>query len=216
LSLSKDRPCLVIIAGPNGSGKSTLTQWLLDHGTDFGDYINPDDIARTLMGSYEERVREAQAIADERRALFIGARQSFSFETVMSHPSKLEVLREARAAGFFVQMFFVATDDPLINVSRVANRVAKGGHDVPVHKIMERYTRVLALLPEAVRLCDAATLFDNSGMMIKPWMATELHEGRLVCRSPGIAAGPRVPDWMNADVPGWIMDIHRAIHAPAP
>jgi predicted ABC-type ATPase len=99
-----------MIAGPNGAGKTTLTQLLRRRSVDFGRYINPDDIARELEGSYDARVAQAQIVADDRREQFIESRQSFSFETVMSHPSKIEILVKARAVGFFVQLFFVGTD----------------------------------------------------------------------------------------------------------
>jgi len=114
-----------MVAGPNGSGKTTLIQWLLDSGIDFGEYINPDDIASELHGSYETRTAQAQIIAERRREACIEAKRSFSFETVMSHPSKIDILARAREAGFFVQLFFVGTDDPQINVERVTLRVAK-------------------------------------------------------------------------------------------
>ena len=126
MTSTDSNPFVIIIAGPNGSGKSTLTHHLLAKGADFGRYINPDDIASGLTGSYDDRVREAQTIAETLRLDAIRDRASFSFETVMSHPSKLDVLRQARSAGFFVQMFFVATSNPAINVDRVANRVAQG------------------------------------------------------------------------------------------
>jgi hypothetical protein len=90
-----------MIAGPNGSGKTTLTRWLRQTDIDLGQYINPDDIALELEGSYEARTAEAQQVADRRREEYIRTKQSFSFETVMSHPSKLEVLVRARQAGFF-------------------------------------------------------------------------------------------------------------------
>lgn len=124
-------PFLLIVAGPNGAGKTTLVQTLRQNGVEFGEYINPDDIARELQGSYDDRVRQAQVIADRRREACIEARRSFSFETVMSHPSKIDILARAKAAGFYVQLFFVGIDDPQTNIDRVRLRVAQGGHDVP-------------------------------------------------------------------------------------
>jgi hypothetical protein len=73
--MQDERPFVVIVAGPNGSGKSSLTRQLQAQGHDFGEYINPDDIAAGLFGSYDERVRQAQAIADTRRAEAIAARR---------------------------------------------------------------------------------------------------------------------------------------------
>ena len=80
-------PFLLVVAGPNGSGKTTLTNFLRGAGQAFGEYINPDDIAIGLSGSYDARVREAQSIADAMRDACVGEGRSFSFETVMSHPS---------------------------------------------------------------------------------------------------------------------------------
>jgi predicted ABC-type ATPase len=90
-----DTPRLLIIAGPNGSGKTTLTTRLLD----FGEYINADEIALTLKPS-PERDRQAQIEADRRRRQCLDARRSFSFETVMSHPGKIDEMREAKASAF--------------------------------------------------------------------------------------------------------------------
>lgn len=152
-----------MIAGPNGSGKSTLTRQLRAAGIKLGRYINADDIDSGLPGPPgEERSRRAQALAEEARRECLAKGISFTFETVMSHPSKIEVLREARRRGYAVVIFFVALESPRLNVERVRQRVALGGHDVPEDRIVPRYERSLSLLPEAIEQCDRAILFDNS------------------------------------------------------
>ena len=83
------QPFLLVFAGPNGSGKSTLTNYLIEAGVDFGEYINPDEIATALDAPEPQRSRRAQAIADFHRDRCLSSRLSFSFETVMSHPSKV-------------------------------------------------------------------------------------------------------------------------------
>jgi predicted ABC-type ATPase len=153
---------MLMIAGPNGSGKTTLIRMLLQHGVELGEHISPDDIARELEGSYEERVRQAQVVADRRRESCIEAKRSFSFETVMSHPSKIDILARAKAAGFYVEVFFVGIDDPQTNIERVRLRVAQGGHDVPPDKIVPRWHRTMALLHGAIKIADQSFLFDNS------------------------------------------------------
>jgi predicted ABC-type ATPase len=157
-----DVPFILMIAGPNGAGKTTLISALRKRGVEFGEYINPDDIATELQGSYDERVRQAQVIADRRRDACIEAKHSFSFETVMSHPSKVDILARAKAAGFYVQLFFVGIDDPQTNIERVRLRVAQGGHDVPPDKIVPRWHRTMALLHRAIKIADQSFLFDNS------------------------------------------------------
>jgi len=114
-----DQPVLLMIAGPNGSGKSTLTRQLVAEGIDLGVYINPDDIAEGLTGDYPDRVAKAQRRADEIRQDCLARRVSFSFETVMSHPSKIDVLKQARSLGYSNVLYFVALESPELNVARV-------------------------------------------------------------------------------------------------
>lgn len=156
------RPRLVVFAGPNGSGKTTLTRQLRAQGVDIGEYINPDDIAVELTGSYEKRVRAAQQIADERREACLRNQRNFSFETVMSHESKIAFMRRARDAGFHVTLYFVGTDNPRINLSRVENRVSLGGHSVPEDRIISRYHRSMEALGEVILAVDRSVLFDNT------------------------------------------------------
>jgi predicted ABC-type ATPase len=116
-----DAPFLLVIAGPNGSGKTTLTDYLLKAGIDFGEYINPDEIAATLDLPEPARSKQAQAIADVERDGCLTSRLSFSFETVMSHRSKVDFMIRADDAGYDVTIYFVCTSDPEINVRRVEN-----------------------------------------------------------------------------------------------
>ncbi len=87
---------------------------------------------------------------------------SFTFETVMSAQAKVDFFCQARAQGFKTYLYYVATEDPEINISRVAYRVSQGKHNVPRDKIIERYHRSLDLLADAVTCADRAYLFDNS------------------------------------------------------
>ncbi len=160
-----DQPFLLVVAGPNGSGKSTLTRSLLDAGIDFGIYINPDDIARTLDLPEPQRSAQAQAIADFQRETCVGRRDSFSFETVMSHQSKIDVMIRAHDAGYDVTLFFVTTSDPEINVRRVENRVSLGGHDVPHDRIRARYWRSLGFLVYGALVARRTVAFDNSALV---------------------------------------------------
>lgn len=73
----------------------------------------------------------AAVLADYLRQELLSARLSFTFETVMSHPSKVELLRQAKAAGYRTYLYFIATEDPQVNIDRIATRVALGGHPVP-------------------------------------------------------------------------------------
>ncbi len=94
----------------------------------------------------------------------------FTFETVMSSSDKVEFLRRAKDAGFRIYLYYIATEDPEINVSRIAHRVKMHGHDVPKDKIIERYFRSLDLLIDAVLLSNRAYIFDNSSEK-RVWLA---------------------------------------------
>ena len=133
------KPEVVVFAGPNGSGKSTITDLLRPTGMS---YINADEIQRVLGC---ENIEAAQ-IAEERRELYLKEHESFCFETVLSTPRNLNLLRRAKQENFFIRCYYVLTADAQINVARVASRVSAGGHDVPVEKIISRYDRALDLV----------------------------------------------------------------------
>ncbi len=104
----------------------------------------------------------ASVCADFIRKKLLETRQSFTFETVMSSYDKVELLKLAQSLGYRTYLYFVATSDPIINISRVQNRVKLGGHDVPKEKIISRYYRSLENLKEAIVFSNRAYIFDNS------------------------------------------------------
>lgn len=116
--------------------------------------------------------------------------ESFTFETVMSSDDKIDLLREARGLGYRCYLYYVCTESPAINQRRIANRVLEGGHDVPADKILSRYERSLALLPQAIGLSDRAFLFDNSGQSHR--MFAEFESGRPIREDPPL------PEWYLA------------------
>jgi len=139
----------------------------------------------------------ASVIVDFIRKKLLEQKMTFTFETVMSHWSKVDLLAKAQTSGYRTYLYYVATDDPAINVSRVANRVALGGHAVPEDKIISRYHRSLDLLMEAIRHTNRAYIFDNSSDnadRAHTWVA-EITEGRkLEIKSD------RIPGWFERSV----------------
>jgi predicted ABC-type ATPase len=88
--------------------------------------------------------------------------ESFTFETVLSSPHKLNFLTSAKDKGYFLKGYFVFTTNPLLNLSRVEARVENGGHGVPEDKILKRWHNSIANLPRIIELCDVIHVFDNS------------------------------------------------------
>ncbi len=76
------------------------------------------------------------------------------FETVFSANDKLDFIRCAKQAGFFIRLFFVCTESPMINAARIAGRVMKGGHDVPIAKIISRYQKSIINCKVATAIAD--------------------------------------------------------------
>ena len=159
------RPTLCIVAGPNGSGKTTTTIQLLESEWSADSlYVNPDNIAQEEFGDWNspEAVMKAAKRATEIRYECLEQQKDFVFETVFSSDEKLEFVRKAKAAGFFIRLFFVCTSDPEINVHRVTKRFLEGGHEVPISKIISRYYKSLANAAQAIELVDRAYIYDNS------------------------------------------------------
>ncbi|MDQ0457656.1 zeta toxin family protein [Rhizobium paknamense] len=170
------RPTCVILGGPNGSGKSSAYAKLqLD-----GAWINADEIAKGLTGSDDGR---AAAIAAGRAALMkiaemIETRQSFVFETTLSSQQSINLMSEAKAAGYYVGLYYVALDSVELNIERVQRRVEKGGHGIPEDIIRRRYEGSLQKLSKALRCADEALLLDNSG--IEPREIFRVRAGEIV------------------------------------
>ena len=158
-------PVLLVIAGPNGAGKTTVTVKLrAEKWSDDVEYLNPDDVARDRFGDWNSAQASLDAArwTSERRETLLRARGGIAFETVFSTEDKLDFVQRAKAAGYFVRVFFVGTTDPRINAARVANRVIHGGHTVPIDKIISRYGRSLANLSPAIEIADRVYIYDNS------------------------------------------------------
>ena len=161
----EEKPKLIIIAGPNGSGKTTITEQLLSH--EWGDeciYINPDNIARDKFGDWnsEDAVLKAAKFATEQRYRLLDNGKSVVFETVLSSDEKLEYIKKAKEAGYFIRVFFVCTESPSINAARIAGRYMEGGHSVPIEKIVSRYGKSIVNCKRLAMLVDRLYVYDNS------------------------------------------------------
>ena len=104
----------------------------------------------------------ASFIASYLSQKLIESKQSFCYETVLSHSSKLKLLEQAKKKGYKIYLYFVFTDDWHLNIERVKLRVKQGGHDVDDKKIEQRYFRSLKLFSKAAKASASAYLIDNS------------------------------------------------------
>jgi len=153
---------LDLIAGPNGAGKTTLYERVVFPDRPGLPFVNADVIAAARFGDAAARMSYAAAeIAATTRAALIEARLDFCTETVFSHPSKVDLIDIAVAAGYDVVLHVVMVPVEL-SAHRVAARVAAGGHDVPAEKITSRYGRIWPNVVAAVGRCRRSVFYDNS------------------------------------------------------
>ncbi len=152
---------LWVLAGGNGAGKSTFYQLRLRPlGVPF---INADRIAREIYPEDPEgNSYRAARLAEEMRLQQLLTGNSFCFETVFSHPSKIDFLARSKALGYQVILVLIHLADSSLNRARVAQRVAEGGHHVPDDKVASRIPRTLANVKKAMPLCDRFYTLDNS------------------------------------------------------
>jgi predicted ABC-type ATPase len=165
MAVIEHKPVLIVIAGPNGSGKTTITTKILHHQwMEDAVYINPDQIAKDKFGDWNstEAVMQSVKYCEALREQCLVERKSLIFETVLSAPDKLLFIHRAKEVGFFVRIFFVSTSHPSINASRIAQRVMKGGHDVPITKIISRYFKSIVNCKVASQMADRTYIYDNS------------------------------------------------------
>ncbi|MBO4397440.1 MAG: zeta toxin family protein [Bacteroidaceae bacterium] len=179
---SKRLPTLCVVAGPNGSGKTSTTIRLLQNEWSEGSlYINPDNIAQEQFGDWNspDAVMKAAKVASELRYKCLEEKKDFVFETVFSSSEKIEFLRKAHEAGFFIRFFFVCTSNPQINITRITKRYLNGGHEVPISKVISRYFKSLENACEAVEFVDRAYIYDNSVEDQLPQLLFRMTEGKV-------------------------------------
>ena len=192
----KKKPVMCIVAGPNGSGKTTTTQQLLKNewGAD-SLYINPDNIAQEQYGDWNsaDAVLKAAQTATGQRYECLSNGTDFVFETVFSSAEKMDYLRKAKDAGFFIRIFYVCTESPLININRIAQRYLNGGHEVPISKTISRYYSSLKNISEAIKITDRVYLYDNSTENAAPRLILRTTDGRIAKRYTD-----DLPEWVSA------------------
>ena len=155
-------PAFTIIAGINGAGKTSLYHVLKDTES-LGARVNIDELAKESGDWRDPRAqihagRAAMAMIDE----YIGNGISFHMETTLPGAAIIKQIREAKAHGFRVCLYFVGVDDVKVAINRVHLRMAKGGHGIGDKFILKRYYQLNANLRRILPLCDEAILFDNT------------------------------------------------------
>jgi predicted ABC-type ATPase len=190
---TSDSPRLWIVAGPNGSGKTSLYD-----NADIEDFgrsvwiINPDALSQRIcdIERLEPVAANLEAVRRIERWLYasIEAHQTVGVETVLSTPKYRALVLAAKQRNFMIRLIYVLLSSGHLNIERIRLRVAKGGHDVPSDKVLERREKSLSQLPWFLYQADDAWLFDNSDA--KPQLIGTKNKGRIKLASTAL---PEIP-----------------------
>lgn len=169
-----------IIGGVNGCGKSSLTGALKAERSDLGLLIDVDKLAAQL-GSPVEGGKAAVRKIDE--CLEKGI--SFTQETTLSGARTERTIRRAKERGYTIRLYYIGLDTMEESLGRIANRVAKGGHDIPKEDVERRFSTRFADVLRILPYCDEARFFDNDNGFVE---AAEYRNGELI---PRVSNPPR-------------------------
>ena len=164
--MSDEQPICRIIAGPNGAGKTTFALDYLPRVAGCHVFVNADLIAAGLA----PLAPEARAIAAGRIVLseisqHVQARRNFAFESTLSGLAHQRLIRSLKAGGWWIELTYLALPSLELAISRVAERVRHGGHQIPEEDLNRRFFRSLNnflehyafLVDRAVCYCNADT-----------------------------------------------------------
>lgn len=181
------KPPGIVLAGHNGSGKSTMWRNHLSprirvplvNADRMMLSVLPEPIKRGRLAPWAAELRDSNEswmrVAQKGVEAFVAQamlnKVPFAMETVFSYwserpdgtvSSKIELIEQMQAAGYFVLLAFVGLTSSALSVTRVQTRVAEGGHDVPLAKLLERFGRTQRAIRAASNVADATVLVDNS------------------------------------------------------
>ena len=165
-----------IIGGVNGCGKSSLTGALKAERSDLGLIIDVDKLA-TQLHSPVEGGKAAVRKIDE--CLEKGI--SFTQETTLSGARTERTIRRAKERGYTIRLYYIGLDTVEESLGRIANRVAKGGHNIPREDVERRFQSRFADVLRVLPYCDEARFFDNDNGFVE---VAEYRNGELIPRIP--------------------------------
>jgi predicted ABC-type ATPase len=158
-------PSLYIIAGPNGAGKTTFARNFLPRYANCREFVNADLIASGLSPFAPEDVSfRAGRLLLERIHELATQKIDFAFETTLSGHTYLPFLKSCKTSGYHIHLHFLWLETVDLALARIADRVSKGGHDIPESVVRRRFSKGLRNLFHLYRpVLDSWIVFDNTG-----------------------------------------------------
>lgn len=156
---------ICVFAGANGSGKSSIIKAERKSGKYDGyAYVCPDIFVDRCKEDIVQEYKKAMDLCDKTRKQLVEKNIPFIVETVLSDNRKiLEFDKYKKDYNAEIEIVYVITKSPSINVKRVRKRVLEGGHNVPEDKIVSRWYKSIGNLIELAEVADKITIYDNSG-----------------------------------------------------
>lgn len=161
---SRRTPVCYVIAGPNGGGKTTFAMEFLPRVAGCRNFINADLIARGLSPlNVENAAIEAGRLFICQIKAQVTAKRDFAFESTLAGTSYVRQLQNMRAQGYAIRLYYLWIPSVSLTLRRIAERVRRGGHNIPDDVARRRYGKGLRnLFSFYLSLADYAAIFDNS------------------------------------------------------
>lgn len=172
-------PNLYIISGCNGAGKTTASYTMLPEMLECREFVNSDEFAKSLspFDPSAASVKASRLMLQKIRYL-LERGVDFGIETTLATRSLLGIIQQARESGYSVTLLYFWLNSPELAVSRVKDRVAAGGHNIPENVIRRRYLMGLKyFFGTYSQCCDRWILADSSKM---PFVVVAEKTGQLM------------------------------------
>lgn len=173
-----------IIGGVNGVGKSSFTGVLKSTSTELGIIVDVDLLTAQLGGDPLAGGKEAIRRIEE--CLKKGV--SLTQETTLSGFRTERTARKARELGYTVRLYYIGLDTAQESLERIANRVRRGGHDIPAEDVVRRFFGRWEAVKKVLPYCDTAEFYDNFNGFVK---VAEYRNGEI------LAVGNYRPQWVQ-------------------
>ena len=153
----------ILIAGVNGTGKSSFRGVLEGQGVPLGHIVDPDLIAK--QNSFNEISAGKQAVREIQNCLKNS--ETVTQETTLSSHQVRKAVMKAKEQGYRITMYYIGLNTKYESIYRIANRVRKGGHDIPPDDVIRRFAHRFEALDRIVPLCDTVVFYDNENGFVK-------------------------------------------------
>lgn len=173
-----------IIGGVNGVGKSSLSGVLSAESTDLGIIIDTDRITVEVGG---DKIKGGK-LAIKRIEDCLDKGINFTQETTLSGARTVKTIKRARELDYYIRLYYVGVSSFEESISRIKNRVKKGGHNISDEDVKRRYNKRFEDLAKVLPYCNEVHFFDNENGFVEK---AEYKNGAFITNSG------QIPKWLE-------------------